>query len=60
MATMMVLFAKGSGASPMPWLVSGFAALALYEVGTANYLILPLAVAVGVATTLVFRKPHND
>lgn len=51
---MMVLFAKGSGASPMPWIVSGAGAgavaLALYEISIPYYLVLPIAVAVGAIT----------
>jgi len=53
MATMMILFAKGSGAKPLPWIVSGIAALLLFEIGTPNYLILILAVAAGVVAAIV-------
>jgi predicted branched-subunit amino acid permease len=52
MATMMVLFAKGTGASPLPWIVSGVVALVLFEIGTSAYLILPLAVTSGVILAL--------
>lgn len=55
LATMMILFAKGSGASPRPWIVSGIAALILHEVGTPDYLVLPVAVALGVFVS--FIKP---
>jgi predicted branched-subunit amino acid permease len=52
MATMMVLFAKASRASPTPWVVSGIAALVLLEIGTPNYLILLLSVAIGVIVAI--------
>jgi predicted branched-subunit amino acid permease len=53
---MMVLFSKGSGASPMPWIVSGIAALILFEMGLPAYLILPISVATGVASAIVIRQ----
>ena len=53
---MMVLFSKGSGASPMPWIVSGIAALILFELGLPSYLILPISVAIGVVTAIVIRR----
>lgn len=53
MATMMILFAKGSKADPTPWIVSGVAALILFEVGTPNYLILMLSVVIGVIAAIV-------
>lgn len=56
LATMMVLFAKGSGASPIPWIVSGLAALVLNEIGVPVYLVLPLSVALGTLTALRFRS----
>ena len=59
MATMMVLFAKGSKASPLPWLVSGIASLVLYEVGVAIYLILPISVLLGVVVSLIFVQPRT-
>jgi predicted branched-subunit amino acid permease len=55
LATMMVLFAKGSGASPVPWIVSGLAALVLSEVGIPIYMVLPLSVALGTVSALKFR-----
>ncbi len=56
MATMMVLFAKGSKSSPVPWVVSGIVALVLFEIGTANYLILVLSVLAGVVAAIVHRQ----
>jgi len=56
MATMMILFAKGSKADPTPWIVSGVAALFLFEVGTPNYLILILSVIIGVIAAIVRER----
>ena len=53
MATMMILFAKGSKADPTPWIASGVAALILFEVGAPNYLILILSVVIGVIAAIV-------
>ncbi len=55
MATMMVLFAKGSKSDPTPWIVSGIAALILFEAGTPNYLILILSVLIGVIAAITRR-----
>jgi predicted branched-subunit amino acid permease len=60
MATMMMLFIKGSKARPTPWLVSGIAALILFEMGTANYLILLLSVAVGVIAAIIQQRHQRD
>lgn len=56
MATMMMLFIKGSKASPTPWIVSGIAALVLFEIGTPNFLILILSVFIGVAAAIVHGR----
>ncbi len=56
MATMMVLFARGSKSSPVPWVASGLAALVLFELGVENYLILVLSVAIGVVAALIHRQ----
>ncbi|MCP3688277.1 MAG: hypothetical protein GY784_07675 [Gammaproteobacteria bacterium] len=56
MATMMVLFARGSKSSPVPWVVSGLAALLLYETGVANYLILIVSVVTGVVAALIHQR----
>ena len=49
---MMVLFSKGSGASPIPWIISGIAALILYEMRLPAYLILPISVTTGVISAI--------
>lgn len=56
MATMMMLFAKGSKSDPTPWIVSGLAALILYEAGVPNYLILILSVVIGVIAAIIRRQ----
>lgn len=58
-ATMMMLFAKGSKSSPTPWVVSGIAALFLYEAGAANYLILVLSVVIGIVAAIVREKTRH-
>ncbi len=50
--TMMVLFVKGSGAGYTPWVVSALAALVLFELGAADYVILLLSVAAGIAAAV--------
>lgn len=59
LATMMILFAKGSGASSRPWIVSGIAALIFHEIGMPDYLILPVAVALGVSVSFFTGRPRN-
>lgn len=51
--TMLMLFFKGSKTRPTPWIVSGIAALLLFELGAANYLVLLLSVAAGVIAAIV-------
>jgi predicted branched-subunit amino acid permease len=59
-ATMMMLFIKGSKTRSTPWIVSGIVALLLFELETANYLILLLSVAAGVMAAVVQeRLPHG-
>lgn len=53
MATMMMLFFKGSKSPPTPWIVSGAAALILFELGSANYLVLLGSVTAGMVTAIV-------
>lgn len=53
MATMMMLFAKGSKTDPSPWVVSGIAALILVEINTPNYLVLILSVMTGISAALI-------
>ena len=60
MATMMILFAKGSKAKPMPWLVSGFTALILIEFGISDLSILLMSVAAGVITAVLSGKNINE
>lgn len=59
MATMMMLFAKGSKSSPTPWVVSGVAALLLFEIGTPNYLILIFSVVIGIAAAIIKEKTRH-
>ena len=59
-ATMMMLFAKGSKSDPTPWIVSGVAALILFEAGSPNYLILILSVVIGVIAAIVRRQLKHD
>ena len=59
-ATMMILFARGSKANPWPWMVSGITALVLYELGSANYLILIISVLTGVIASLFFTRHDHD
>ena len=61
LTTMMILFAKGSKAHPLPWVVSGVAALILCEVGTPDYALLPAAVVIGITAGIVqqSRASHD-
>ena len=52
LATMMMLFFKNTRTPPVPWLVSGVAALLLFELGAADYLILLLSVVAGVIVAI--------
>ena len=52
-ATMMMLFFKGSKSAPAPWLVSGAIALILFELGAPNYAILLGSVLVGIVVAVV-------
>ena len=52
MATMMMLFFKGSKSTPLPWIVSGIAALVLYELGAASYVILLGSVLCGLVIAI--------
>ncbi len=52
-ATMMMLFFKGSTSKPAPWIVSGAVALILFEVGVANYLILLGSVLTGMVVAIL-------
>jgi predicted branched-subunit amino acid permease len=52
-ATMMMLFFKGSKSRPTPWIMSGLVALILFELGTANYLILLGSVVAGMLVAII-------
>ncbi len=59
MATMMMLFIKGSKTRSTPWIISGIVALILFELEAANYLILLLSVTAGVIAAIIQeRKPR--
>lgn len=53
MATMMMLFFKGSKAKPTPWIVSGICALLLFEFGAPDYLILLASVLAGMIVAIL-------
>ncbi len=52
MATMMILFVKGSRGRSFPWLISGTVSLIMFELGIPAYTILPVSVAAGVIVGL--------
>jgi len=52
-ATMMMLFFKSSKSRPTPWIMSGLVALILFELGTANYLILLGSVVAGMLVAII-------
>jgi len=52
-ATMMMLFFKGSRSKPAPWIVSGVIALLLFEIGAPNYLILLGSVLAGMVAAIL-------
>ena len=56
MATMMVLFAKGSRGPSLPWIISGLVSLAAFEIEMPSYAILPVAVTAGVVVVLINGK----
>jgi predicted branched-subunit amino acid permease len=59
-ATMMMLFIKGSKTRSTPWIVSGVVALMLFELETANYLVLLVSVAAGVTAAVIQqRRSHG-
>lgn len=53
MATMMMLFFKNTKTPPIPWIVSGVAALLLHEFDSPSFLILLGAVLAGLVTAIV-------
>ncbi|MFT5505209.1 MAG: putative branched-subunit amino acid permease [Gammaproteobacteria bacterium] len=56
MATMMMLFIKGSSGKSTPWMVSGVAALILLELGADNYWILIGSVIIGVIASVIQER----
>ncbi len=59
MATMMMLFFKGSKSSPIPWIVSAAVALTLVELETAKYWVLLGSVAVGMGVAIWQARKTN-
>ena len=55
-ATMMMLFIKGSKTRSTPWIVSSIAALILFELETVNYLVLLLSVTAGVTAAVIQER----
>ena len=58
-ATMMMLFIKGSKTRSTPWIISGIVALLLTELEAANYLILLLSVATGVIAAFIQERQQR-
>ena len=59
-ATMMMLFFKGSKSAPAPWLVSGAIALLLFELGVADYFILLVSVLTGIVVAVIQTRGHDN
>ena len=59
-ATMMMLFFKGSKSPPTPWIVSGVVALILFEVGAASYLILLGSVLAGMVVAILQARRAQE
>jgi len=55
-ATMMMLFIKGSKTQSTPWIVSSITALILFELETVNYLVLLLSVAAGITAAVIQER----
>jgi len=55
-ATMMMLFIKGSKTRSTPWIVSSITALILFELETENYLVLLLSVTAGVTAAVIQER----
>lgn len=55
-ATMMMLFIKGSKTKSTPWIVSGVVALILFELEAANYLVLLVSVTAGVIASMIQER----
>ena len=52
LATMMMLFFKSSKSPPTPWILSGIAALLLFEIGSPDYAVLLGSVLIGLAAAI--------
>jgi predicted branched-subunit amino acid permease len=59
MGTMMLLFAKGSKSSPLPWVISGVTALILFELNLPTYIILLGSVVIGVVGAILYQKRQH-
>ena len=59
-ATMMMLFFKGSKSAPAPWLVSGAIALLLFELGAADYFILLVSVLAGIVVAVIQTRGQDS
>lgn len=59
-ATMMMLFIKGSKTKSTPWIVSGAVALILFELEAANYLVLLVSVTAGVIASIIQERRLRD
>lgn len=59
LATMMILFIRGSNADAKPWVVSGIASLLFFEIGVPIHLILPTAISVGVISAVALGRASN-
>lgn len=59
MATMMILFIKGSGANALPWVTSAVVSLILFEVGLPNYLILLGSVLIGIVVAVMYERRQH-
>jgi len=59
-ATMMILFIKGSKSQPLPWITSGVAALILFEINAPDYLILLISVIVGIIAAIFKGKSTHE
>jgi predicted branched-subunit amino acid permease len=60
MATMMMLFIKGSSGKSTPWIVSGVAALILLELGADDYWILIGSVIIGVVVSVIQERRYAN
>ena len=59
MATMMMLFFKGTRSAPAPWILSGLVALLLFEIGTPDYLVLLGSVVAGLVVAILQARRNR-